>query len=190
MSYGHGYNGGYPQHQYNYSDASGPYPSGTATQNPFASSSQIDLHTPTYPPGAGGQQGMRDSTWSLDEEPLKANAVGGGGGVQRGRDNPYAADFQEKKSWRRWWVPILLGLVVIAGVVIGIVVWKTRSNDSSSSGSSGKRQYMLKQIFYGLAYTPKNVLEEYGCGATLQNVTEDIQLISQLTTRIRTYGPL
>lgn len=36
--------------------------------------------------------------------------------------------------------------------------------------------------FYGVAYTPKNALAEYGCGTTLANVTEDIQLISQLTS--------
>ncbi|GAA5825091.1 hypothetical protein JCM11251_006095 [Rhodosporidiobolus azoricus] len=220
MSYGGSYNGGYnggygdyPQHQYSYPDASnnGPYPPHAATQNPFASSSQVDLHTPTYPPGSG--QNPRDSTWSMDEEPLKAGgAAGGYSGVQRGRDNPYAAEYKPKSSWRRWWIPILLGLLVIAGVVIGIVVWKVRSNDSSSSGSggSGKRQYIegtakvvksnpndpsdfekdprLKPVFYGMAYTPKNVLEEYGCGATLANVTEDIQLLSQLTTRIRTYA--
>jgi hypothetical protein len=33
-----------------------------------------------------------------------------------------------------------------------------------------------------MAYTPFGALEEYGCGASLANVTEDIQLLSQLTS--------
>lgn len=45
----------------------------------------------------------------------------------------------------------------------------------------------LHVSFYGLAYTPFNA-QEPTCGATLANVTEDLQIISQLTTRIRMYG--
>ncbi|KWU44761.1 glycoside hydrolase, partial [Rhodotorula sp. JG-1b] len=41
--------------------------------------------------------------------------------------------------------------------------------------------------FYGLAYTPFNALEPW-CGASLNNVTEDILLMSQMTTRLRMYG--
>lgn len=39
----------------------------------------------------------------------------------------------------------------------------------------------LKPIFYGLAYTPFNALEPW-CGATLNNVTQDIILMSQMTS--------
>lgn len=41
--------------------------------------------------------------------------------------------------------------------------------------------HRLKPIFYGLAYTPYNALEPW-CGATLNNVTQDIILMSQLTS--------
>lgn len=61
--------------------------------------------------------------------------------------------------------------------------------------SSGEERWTTRELtfdgarslhvsFYGLAYTPKNALEEYGCGTTLANVTEDIQLISQLTSAL------
>ncbi|GAA6025557.1 hypothetical protein JCM10207_008897 [Rhodosporidiobolus poonsookiae] len=210
--YGYANDGGYPSHPSN-------------TQNPFASTSQVDLHSAggagygglpggagpggaTYPPNSAGY--ARDSTWSMDDEPLKEGPYNS---VQRGKDNPYSREYKEPGRWKKWIFIGGLVLLVVAGIAIGIAVWRVKANDSSSgsgSSSSGKLQYIdgtakvvksnpndpsdfekdsrLKQIFYGLAYTPKNVLEEYGCGATLANVTEDIQLISQLTTRIRTYS--
>lgn len=39
----------------------------------------------------------------------------------------------------------------------------------------------------GMCYTPINT-QYPGCGDTQQNVTEDIQILSQLTTRLRLYG--
>jgi len=45
----------------------------------------------------------------------------------------------------------------------------------------------LIRSFYGFAYTPLNV-QMPSCGAVQANVTEDIQLLSQLTNRIRLYG--
>jgi exo-beta-1,3-glucanase (GH17 family) len=102
----------------------------------------------------------------------------------------------------------VLGLIII-GVVAGVVVSNshkkssnlssTGKSSSSSSGSSVVNQTdpndpstftkdsRLKQSFYGLAYTP------YGsqlpnCGNNLSDIITDIQLMSQLTTRIRLYG--
>ncbi|GAA5878213.1 hypothetical protein JCM8547_003158 [Rhodosporidiobolus lusitaniae] len=198
---GGGYGGqGYGQHQ---------------AQNPFAS--EVDLHAPgsaTYPPTA--QQG--GSSWSLEEEPFKNGAASGaaaaGAGVQRSRDNPYAANYKEKGAGVKKWIWIGVAILVVAAIAIGIAVWRVKANDSdsssSSSSSSGKLQYIngtakvvksnpndpsdferdprLKQIFWAMAYTPKNVLEEYGCGSVQVNVTEDVQLLSQLTTRLRTYS--
>mgnify|MGYP006876468564 FL=1 len=43
--------------------------------------------------------------------------------------------------------------------------------------------HSLKPIFYGLAYTPFNALEPW-CGANLNNVTEDILLMSQMTSTL------
>ncbi|GAA5991014.1 hypothetical protein JCM10908_006499 [Rhodotorula pacifica] len=165
-----------------------------------------------------------DSTWSLEED--GRNPFGGketaGGGIQRGSDNPYAADYkggQSKGAWKKWTLLGLLVLLIVGGVAGGIAGWKVSQNNkdnsasgsssSSSSGGSGKMQYIdgtakavkwnpsdpsqfqkdsrLKPILYGLAYTPFNALEPW-CGATLNNVTEDILLMSQLTTRLRMYG--
>lgn len=94
-----------------------------------------------------------------------------------------------------------------SAIAVGIAVWRVMANKNDSSGSSssgdGKLQFIsgtakvvksnpsdpsqfekdsrLKPIFYGLAYTPYAVLEPF-CGATLANVTEDMQLLSQLTS--------
>jgi exo-beta-1,3-glucanase (GH17 family) len=53
--------------------------------------------------------------------------------------------------------------------------------------SKFEKDSRLKNSFYGFAYTPLGALLPE-CGATQANVTEDIQLLSQLTTRIRLYG--
>ncbi|SNX87734.1 uncharacterized protein MEPE_06444 [Melanopsichium pennsylvanicum] len=45
----------------------------------------------------------------------------------------------------------------------------------------------LHKSMFGLCYTPLHA-QYPACGATQANVTEDIQLISQLTSRIRLYG--
>ncbi|BGP49521.1 hypothetical protein JCM10450v2_005413 [Rhodotorula kratochvilovae] len=194
-----------------------PYGS-AAPQNPFASEVDLHAPaSATYPPQAGttpttGLYRSEDhagSAWSLDDQDI---ATGGYDKVQRSADNPFSAEHKRGGNSVRKWVWIGIAVVVVVGAVAGgIGAWKaTSGSSSSSSSSSGKMQYIdgtakvvksnpsnpsqfekdsrLKQIFYGLAYTPKNVLEEYGCGATQANVTEDIQLISQLTTRIRTYS--
>ncbi len=45
----------------------------------------------------------------------------------------------------------------------------------------------LHHSMYGLCYTPFNA-QYPSCGATQSNVTEDIQIMSQLTSRLRLYG--
>jgi len=45
----------------------------------------------------------------------------------------------------------------------------------------------LVQSFYGIAYSPAGVILP-DCGVTLADVITDMQLLSQLTTRIRLYG--
>ncbi|KAJ7780985.1 glycoside hydrolase [Mycena metata] len=110
-----------------------------------------------------------------------------------------------------------LAVLIAIGVGVGVSVSKNHKTSSksaiasspsstsvpssaSSSNSSGVVQQTdpndpstfiknpaLKQSFYGIAYTP------YGsqlptCNNTLEEVITDIQLLSQLTTRIRLYG--
>ncbi|KAJ6628915.1 glycoside hydrolase superfamily [Mycena sp. CBHHK59/15] len=124
--------------------------------------------------------------------------------------------FEHNKSQNRRskWIVIgsVVGLLALIAVGVGVGVTLAHKNKSSSStksssatnsnsgsNSSGVTQTdpndpstfvknpALKQAFYGLAYTP------YGsqlpnCGNNLTNVITDIQLLSQLTTRIRLYG--
>ncbi|KAG9102424.1 hypothetical protein FS749_000014 [Ceratobasidium sp. UAMH 11750] len=72
------------------------------------------------------------------------------------------------------------GMVAIPGTA-GVV--KSDPNDPSKFETDSR----LKNSFYGFAYTPLGALLP-NCGATQPNVTEDIQLLSQITTRIRLYG--
>ncbi|GAA5860843.1 hypothetical protein JCM3774_003161 [Rhodotorula dairenensis] len=194
-------------------------------QNPFESQTSLySTAAPGYPPTHQAMYNAprgNDSTWSLDDDRgpfddgTKETAV-----LQRGSDNPYAADYTKQKpkgAWKKWTFIGLLVLLIVGGVAGGIAGWrvsasnkdKNTSSGSSSSSGSGKLQYIdgtakvvkwnpndpsqfqkddrLKPILYGLAYTPFNALEPW-CGATLNNVTEDILLMSQLTTRLRMYG--
>ncbi|KZT52945.1 glycoside hydrolase family 17 protein [Calocera cornea HHB12733] len=63
------------------------------------------------------------------------------------------------------------------------VVQLTDPNDPSTYVADPR----LHNSFYGFAYTPLNVQLPW-CGAVQGNVTEDVILLSQLTTRIRLYG--
>lgn len=119
---------------------------------------------------------------------------------------------QESGSKRSKWIVIgsaitLLGLIVI-GVVVGVVVAhnvKKSPSSAAKSGSSGSnspqvvnqtnpndpstfvKDSRLKQSFYGIAYTPEGS-QLPQCGNSLPDVIQDIQLLSQLTKRIRLYG--
>ncbi|KAJ7167457.1 glycoside hydrolase [Mycena filopes] len=123
---------------------------------------------------------------------------------------------QQKAASRRSKMIVIGSVVVLAvliaiGVGVGVSVSKNHkgstksaaassSSSNSASNSSGVVQQSdpsdpstfvknpaLKQSFYGLAYTP------YGsqlptCNNSLADVITDIQLLSQLTKRIRLYG--
>jgi len=52
--------------------------------------------------------------------------------------------------------------------------------DDPNDPSTFKKDDRLKQSFYGLAYSPNGVIYPE-CGAALQDVIVDIQLMSQLT---------
>ncbi|KAI9270362.1 glycoside hydrolase superfamily [Phascolomyces articulosus] len=46
----------------------------------------------------------------------------------------------------------------------------------------------LHQAFYGIDYTPHGTLYQQNCGIKYQDVIKDINILRQLTTRIRLYG--
>nr|XP_019045226.1 glucan 1,3-beta-glucosidase [Kwoniella bestiolae CBS 10118]OCF24156.1 glucan 1,3-beta-glucosidase [Kwoniella bestiolae CBS 10118] len=110
---------------------------------------------------------------------------------------------------RKWWIiGGILGVLALIGIIVGVVVSQVNKNNSSSSSNSGSSQRngngtstiknegdpsdfdkdsRLHQSFWGFAYTPQDALLPW-CGASQNNVTRDIQLLSQLTTRLRLYG--
>lgn len=124
---------------------------------------------------------------------------------------------QQARSRRSRWIiigVIALVLIVIA-VAVGVTVAKTSnrnakansdgdsdSDNSSSGGSSGgkgpvksdpndpsnfEKDPALHNAFYGIAYTPEGAIMP-SCGANQKDVITDIQMLSQITTRIRLYG--
>ncbi|KAF8974172.1 glycoside hydrolase family 17 protein [Flammula alnicola] len=62
------------------------------------------------------------------------------------------------------------------------------TTSSSGDPSNFSKDSRLHKAFYGMAYTPDGSLPDYGCNSTLSAVIQDIQLMSQLTSRIRLYG--
>ncbi|KAJ8516958.1 hypothetical protein ONZ45_g5774 [Pleurotus djamor] len=109
---------------------------------------------------------------------------------------------------RSKWIVIgsIIALVGIIGIAVGVGVAVSQRNSSSSSsssspssGSNGPTQTdpndpstfvkdpKLHKAFYGMAYTPEgSLLPE--CGNSLEAVIKDIQVLSQLTSRVRLYG--
>ncbi|KAF5358994.1 hypothetical protein D9758_004816 [Tetrapyrgos nigripes] len=112
----------------------------------------------------------------------------------------------------------IVGLVALIAIGVGVGVGVTRNNDNddndnnraasaSSSGNSSTgstsdgapaqtdpndpstfvRDSRLHQSFWGMAYTPEGS-QLPNCSNSLENVIKDIQLMSQLTSRIRLYG--
>lgn len=120
---------------------------------------------------------------------------------------PYSNSDQSKRGSRhrfanRKWISIglLLLLLVLGGVGAGVyILLSHKKTTNSSNGVAGVVQSdpndpsifvkdpALKQSFYGMAYTPQNARYPT-CEDGIEAVTEDIQLLSQLTTRLRIYG--
>jgi exo-beta-1,3-glucanase (GH17 family) len=101
----------------------------------------------------------------------------------------------------------IIGLLAIIAIGVGVGVSlsnKNKSNISTSGGSGNntnspvqqsnpndpstfQKDSRLIQSFYGIAYSPNSVIYP-ACGAQLSDVITDIQLMSQLTKKIRLYG--
>ncbi|KAI0342691.1 glycoside hydrolase [Trametopsis cervina] len=119
---------------------------------------------------------------------------------------------QEKKSRRSKWLVIgsIIALVALiaGGVAAGVIVSQHNKKSSPSSSladnnSGGKpaavnqtdpsdpstfvKNANLKHSFYGIAYTPEGS-QLPDCGNSLADVIQDVQLMSQLTSRVRLYG--
>lgn len=104
--------------------------------------------------------------------------------------------FSGKRKW--WWLAGLLLIIAIAAAaaIAGILVSKKKSASNGVTGAVSSdsndpsvftKDPNLHLSFYGMCYTPLNA-QYPACGDTIDSVIEDIQLISQLTTRLRLYG--
>lgn len=111
----------------------------------------------------------------------------------------------KKSKWMIWVTAIVVVALIIVGIVVGVVVSnnnkrKVAALEASQSSSEGivnqtnpndpstfVKDPRLHRSFYGMAYTPENS-QLPGCGNKLADVITDIQLLSQLTKRVRLYG--
>ncbi|KIY49437.1 glycoside hydrolase [Fistulina hepatica ATCC 64428] len=122
------------------------------------------------------------------------------GGDYRNMDNDFSNVLASSKARSRRSKFIVVGMllclavVIAVGVGVGVTMSKSHNRGSSGSGGSPDGDYTnfekdpnLHQSFYGIAYTPEGS-QLPNCGNSLENVIKDIQLLSQLTTRIRLYG--
>lgn len=114
---------------------------------------------------------------------------------------------EEKKSRaKRLWIIAGLVLLVLAAAAAGVTVWLVKFHNTGSSGGSSsssgsangrngfgatasdlKKDSSLKKIFPGMDYTPINA-QYPGCGSIQANVTADVAILSQLTSKVRLYG--
>ncbi|KAJ7168452.1 glycoside hydrolase family 17 protein [Mycena filopes] len=137
----------------------------------------------------------------------QTSMVGGGGyltNASPARNRNSAWLEQSAKKGRPRWILIVsaaaLLVLIAAGIVAGLLVAKAKSSPSSSSSSASgstsdsssgpsvfTKNPALVRSFYGIAYTPEGS-QLPGCGNSLGDIITDIQLLSQLTTRIRLYG--
>jgi len=109
-------------------------------------------------------------------------------------------------------------ILIVGGIIAGVVIAKSHKSSSSSPSSTNSTTSLkigtpdpnsnyfavvqqtdandpstfqkdpnLSNSFYALAYTPFGS-QIPNCGANLRAVIEDVQLISQLTNKIRLYG--
>ncbi|KAF9918568.1 hypothetical protein BX616_007724, partial [Lobosporangium transversale] len=126
--------------------------------------------------------------------------------------NPSSSILFEKSEWlkrknrasRKWRgiccvVGLLAFIAVIAGIVLGFITRKGKVDglappldpDRPTNTMPPITQFTpnpnLRKSFYGLDYNPAKSLMPW-CGVTLQNVVDDIIIMSQLTNRIRLYG--
>lgn len=106
---------------------------------------------------------------------------------------------RRKKMWTI--AGAVVATVLVIAVVVGIVVAKHHDSSDAAKPSSGsnsnvlsgdpskfKKDTALHNSFWGMCYTPFNSQYEYGCGVDLASVVEDVQTLSQLTSRVRLYG--
>lgn len=211
------YTGGSPhqqqQQQYGYSDYAQQQHLPQSGYSPYAGDNGYSNNSRPYLPSKdsyGSQSG------GMGAGAAAGAGIGAAAGASSSRKQAQTTSWMEgggepstgmsKKA--KWWIAIGV-LLVLAGAGGGIAAWQVlkKNNDSSSSSSSVSstnknggsgtsisgdpsdftKDSNLKQSFYAMGYSPSGSILPT-CGANLAEVQRDIQLLSQLTTRIRTYG--
>jgi len=127
---------------------------------------------------------------------------------------PWMEKYDTGSSSRRKWIILgsVLGLLVLIGIGVGVGVAvshnKDKGNNRASTTSNSpaaanpsavpaqtdpndpstfEKNPKLISSFWGMAYTPEGSILP-NCGSTLAEVITDMQLVSQLTSRLRLYG--
>ncbi|KAG6856905.1 hypothetical protein H0H87_012487 [Tephrocybe sp. NHM501043] len=190
----------YRDHPQSSSDLNRYYDDGHA-QNPFDSTHNIPMTTAGGSASYGGAMYTQAGTSSMADVSRTAPY----GANQSYKPSDWLESSQSSNKRSKWVVigsVVALIVLIVVGVVVGILVSKNHKSSSSGSGSSNSlgvtqtdpndpstfvKNKDLHQSFYGMAYTPEGS-QLPNCGNNLSNVITDIQLMSQLTTRIRLYG--
>ncbi|KAJ3568721.1 hypothetical protein NP233_g5534 [Leucocoprinus birnbaumii] len=119
---------------------------------------------------------------------------------------------EQEKQTKRSKIVVIAGVVVLAIIIavavgVGVTVGRRNSRNNASSSTSSDstpnpdavqqtnpndpstfvKDPNLHQAFYGIAYTPVGS-QLPDCGNSLAAVIQDIQLMSQITKRVRLYG--
>ncbi|EKM80404.1 hypothetical protein AGABI1DRAFT_113592 [Agaricus bisporus var. burnettii JB137-S8] len=122
-----------------------------------------------------------------------------------------ALEKEKSRRKRSIWIVVASVVGILVLVAVAVIAWyfSTHKNNGSngSGGNPGKSgdstgnntpndgsdpsifelDSRLHKSFYGMAYTPEGS-QLPNCGNSLENVIKDIQILSQLTTRVRLYG--
>jgi exo-beta-1,3-glucanase (GH17 family) len=170
--------------------------------SPDINSTQLNTPSDAHTRGLYSEPLAAATAASTPDEPFMAPSGPNFYEYGGSQDNRWLEKQQAAKKRSKWIVigsiVALVGLIAV-GVGVGVGVSKSHKSSSSSSSSnvvtqsnpndpsSFEKNPALKQSFYGLAYTPEGV-QLPNCGAKLSDVITDIQLLSQLTTRVRLYG--
>jgi len=146
---------------------------------------------------AGGESTAALNSAYTDAPPARAH-YGDRRGEFEQTNTAWMEKAPQKSKKSRYFVigGLVLAALIAIGVALGVVLSRKKSSSSTSSDISSssssdpsnfEKDPRLIQSFYGIAYTPEGS-QLPDCGNSLTDIITDIQLLSQLTTRIRLYG--
>jgi exo-beta-1,3-glucanase (GH17 family) len=157
----------------------------------------------------------RDASGSYNAVPGGASDVSGGAGLVREKSRNEWMEYDNRGRKRTMWiVSAIIALIIIGAIlggVLGSVLKKHKGSDAAAGGQSAQEvandnkddlnlksaeiqklmnNANLHKVFPGMDYTPLNT-QYPACtkvGASQNNVTRDMAVLSQLTNAVRLYG--